>query len=499
MTAETKMQSQVELTLFELKPLSEQEYALEVRCAVQGLVAGERVRIDCGAGVVFGMEQDGNQTFVAVYHKAGPYVVVVDVVDGAGAQLAVLSEQPVEIGDMAREQAMSVELVAPAESLTVVGQEATDAEPTPLAAPPEPWLPFRYCRPLWASTRTYRSPGGAVSRTLGAGTYLAIRQETAVGGQLWYYTGERDWIPASSVAHITPSDLRGVELTGAPPPPPPPPGDRKGVVTASVLNVRANPGTGNPVVGTLRAGAEVTIYEERVVAGAAWYRIGENRWVHSGYVRLLPQSAPAGDSALAASASLPLGWSVATNLTVRNRPEATASIVGQLVHYERVSILDSHTAAGATWYRIGDDRWVSATWIGVARQKPRPASIRANERWVGVSLKEQTAIAYEGDKPVFAALVATGLPGTPTVQGVFRTWWRVPSRKMSGPGYYIEEVTWTCYFHGGYALHTAYWHDAFGRPRSHGCVNFSPYDAWWIFQWSAPGGANSPAVYTYWA
>ena len=108
-------------------------------------------------------------------------------------------------------------------------------------------------------------------------------------------------------------------------------------------------------------------------------------------------------------------------------------------------------------------------------------------------------MAYEGDKPVYTALVATGLPGTPTVQGIFRTWWRLESRRMAGGSgagyYYLEEVTWTCYFHGGYALHTAYWHDAFGRPRSHGCVNLSPYDAWWLFQWSAPGGANSPAVY----
>jgi lipoprotein-anchoring transpeptidase ErfK/SrfK len=122
---------------------------------------------------------------------------------------------------------------------------------------------------------------------------------------------------------------------------------------------------------------------------------------------------------------------------------------------------------------------------------------------VGVNLGQQTAVAYEGDTPVYAAMVATGLPTTPTVQGVFRTWQRLTTGKMSGGSaatggyYYLEGVTWTCYFYSGYALHTAYWHDAFGRPRSHGCVNLSPYDAWWIFQWSAPGGSSSPAVYVY--
>ncbi|MCX7706519.1 MAG: L,D-transpeptidase family protein, partial [Anaerolineae bacterium] len=61
------------------------------------------------------------------------------------------------------------------------------------------------------------------------------------------------------------------------------------------------------------------------------------------------------------------------------------------------------------------------------------------------------------------------------------------------------DVTWTCYFYSGYALHTAYWHDRFGTQRSHGCVNLSPHDAWWIYQWSASEGPNSPTVYTYWA
>ena len=155
--------------------------------------------------------------------------------------------------------------------------------------------------------------------------------------------------------------------------------------------------------------------------------------------------------------------------------------------------------SGAKWYRIGDGQWVEATGIGVARLKPRPASIGAAERWVGVSLAQQTAVAYEGDRPVFAALIASGLPGTPTVQGIFRTWLRLADGQDVGPGYYLEDVTWTCYFYAGYSLHTAYWHDKFGSPRSHGCVNMSPHDAWWVYQWSSAGGANSPAVYVYWA
>jgi hypothetical protein len=364
---------------------------------------------------------------------------------------------------------------------------------------------------MWAWARTYTTPGGSqVSRALAAGTYLAIRDEVLVGGDLWYQTGGRDWIPASSVALMLPSELRGEVLDGAAPPPPPPPATRRGVVTADVLNVRARPGVraDNPPVAQLRAGAEVSIYEEQPVAGAVWYRIGTDRWVHSGWVRLLdPQNAA---RALAAAAgdplSLPLGWVVTSLLNVRARPGVAADNppVDQVRHNQALAILETRAVGGSNWYRIGDNRWVEGSWVGVARLRPRPAAIGSGERWVGVSLKEQTAVAYEGDRPVYAALMASGLPGTPTVQGIFRTWLRLASGKMAGgsPGrgyYYLEEVTWTCYFYSGYSLHTAYWHDAFGRPRSHGCVNLSPYDAWWIFQWSAAGGTNSPAVHVYWA
>jgi hypothetical protein len=52
--------------------------------------------------------------------------------------------------------------------------------------------------------------------------------------------------------------------------------------------------------------------------------------------------------------------------------------------------------------------------------------------------------------------------------------------------YSIEDVPWTMYFEGSFALHAALWHDQFGRPRSHGCVNLAPADARWLFQWTGP-------------
>ena len=337
--------------------------------------------------------------------------------------------------------------------------------------------------------------------TLNSGAAVTIYETNSVGGEIWYRIGEGRWVHGGYVRIVSASE---------PSPTPPPASDtRAGVVTATSLNVRARPGVAasNPPIGTLYSGAAVTVYAMGNVGGEIWYRIGENRWVLGKWVRLLEaarstfEMAVVAPTATAASTQLPVGWVVADTLNVRARPGVGTDnpAVGQLAHNQAISILEERSLAGSRWFRIAEGQWIEGKNIGVARVKPRPASIGAAERWVGVCLAEQTAVAYEGDRPVYAALIASGLPGTPTVQGIFRTWLRLDTGKMSGPGYYLEDVTWTCYFYSGYSLHTAYWHDAFGRPRSHGCVNMSPHDAWWIYQWSAAGGKNSPKVYVYWA
>ena len=50
----------------------------------------------------------------------------------------------------------------------------------------------------------------------------------------------------------------------------------------------------------------------------------------------------------------------------------------------------------------------------------------------------------------------------------------------------LRDVPWVMYFKGSYALHGAYWHDDFGRSRSHGCVNLAPIDARFVFLWASP-------------
>ncbi len=143
-------------------------------------------------------------------------------------------------------------------------------------------------------------------------------------------------------------------------------------------------------------------------------------------------------------------------------------------------------------YRVSDrGRIVREDALRVATLQPRPAQVPATARWIHVDLDAQVLVAYEGDRPVFATMVSTGREGFATPTGLFRIQSKHVSTTMDDPdageeSYSIEDVPWTMYFEGSYALHAAFWHDRFGRPRSHGCVNLAPADARWIFEWSEP-------------
>jgi hypothetical protein len=109
-----------------------------------------------------------------------------------------------------------------------------------------------------------------------------------------------------------------------------------------------------------------------------------------------------------------------------------------------------------------------------------------DEKWIEVDVTKQRVTAWEGNVPVMTFLSSTGLPNTPTVLGQYNIYWKLESTLMTGPGYYLPDVPYTMYFYGGYALHGAYWHDNFGQPMSHGCVNLCNENAKALFEWAGP-------------
>jgi lipoprotein-anchoring transpeptidase ErfK/SrfK len=105
----------------------------------------------------------------------------------------------------------------------------------------------------------------------------------------------------------------------------------------------------------------------------------------------------------------------------------------------------------------------------------------STERWIDVDLSSQTVSAYVGHNGVKSFLVSTGTWRHPTVTGRFWIHTKFEMDDMRGPGYFFEDVPYTMYFHKGYGLHGTYWHDDFGTPMSHGCVNLTVEDAKWLF------------------
>jgi lipoprotein-anchoring transpeptidase ErfK/SrfK len=117
---------------------------------------------------------------------------------------------------------------------------------------------------------------------------------------------------------------------------------------------------------------------------------------------------------------------------------------------------------------------------------PQVASY-AGEHWIDVNLSQQRVYAYAGDSLVNSFLVSTGTWQTPTVTGKYKVWIKLRFTDMSGPGYYLPDVPYTMYFYKGYGLHGTYWHNNFGTPMSHGCVNLSIPDAEWLYNFSSVG------------
>jgi lipoprotein-anchoring transpeptidase ErfK/SrfK len=129
----------------------------------------------------------------------------------------------------------------------------------------------------------------------------------------------------------------------------------------------------------------------------------------------------------------------------------------------------------------------SSSDTGIVELPSAPAAVTTAGRSIIVDLSDSRTYAYENGILVRNVLVSTGLPGTPTVQGDFTVERKYVAQLMAGPGYYLPDVPYIMYFYQGYALHGTYWHNNFGVPMSHGCVNMPTSEAEWFYNWTDIG------------
>lgn len=189
---------------------------------------------------------------------------------------------------------------------------------------------------------------------------------------------------------------------------------------------------------------------------------------------------------------LPIAFALRTAqpLLLRQREDGSTRWVRdeEATPYERQSVVEGwreRRRIGADiMHALEGDRYLKAWFVGVAEKVAPPFEVEEHEPWVHVDLGEQTLVVYRGTEPVYATLVSSGMPDHATPTGVFTIRRKFVSDTMADLGpdagddrYRIEDVPWTQYFEGSVALHGAMWHNRFGLPRSHGCVNLSPRDA----------------------
>jgi hypothetical protein len=194
----------------------------------------------------------------------------------------------------------------------------------------------------------------------------------------------------------------------------------------------------------------------------------------------------------------PFGW-----VLLDTRPSLTPGArplkgTPELKRYTLVNIFAVQVVDGWEWYLVGPDQWILQTRVAKIKPVVRPAEITGG-KWFSVDLYEQTLVAYDGERPVFATLIASGLARWGTSEGVHKIWDRYEQTRMSGAAgqaefWYLPQVPFVMYFNKEeQALHGAYWHDGFGFRRSRGCVNMSITDAKWAYDWTQ----DQPEAFVY--
>ena len=155
---------------------------------------------------------------------------------------------------------------------------------------------------------------------------------------------------------------------------------------------------------------------------------------------------------------------------------------------------------GSAWYLIQDEADETIHYVPAMHLRPiapeelAPITpgVPVGKKIIDVNVSSQILTCTESNKVVFTTNVSTGVSGLNTPTGHFNIMVKLPSRHMSTSSPLADDIAlvgvpWCSFFTGqGHAFHGTYWHDNFGVPMSHGCVNMRNEDALWLFRWSQP-------------
>ncbi len=245
----------------------------------------------------------------------------------------------------------------------------------------------------------------------------------------------------------------------------------------------------------LEAGFDFISYIDiALVDGHKYFQLRSGEWMYGGD---LSRTAPPVFQGLVfeQTPSRPFAWILFPTESQRTPGYGDQDFTGvRYNRYDVVQIYETRQLDDLEWYLIGPDEWIEQRLVARVLPNSVPPEGVDNGRWIEINLFEQTVSVYQEGGLVYATLTSSGLPGWWTRPGLFQIYVKLEADTMRGAFepdrsdfYYLEDVPWTMYFDEARALHGAYWHNGFGYPRSHGCVNLAPGDANWIYQWAREG------------
>lgn len=278
-----------------------------------------------------------------------------------------------------------------------------------------------------------------------------------------------------------------------------------GRVTANSIILYDRPSSKGGYLGTIKFNTVLPI--TKVVIGDAepaynqiWYELDGKGYAHSGTIqpvqnKINPVEKNIPSNGLLAEVTVPFTIGAL-------HPNWPNSIVYRLYYGSTFWIKNiSEDRNGQFWYRIIDEEgyifYVDATHLHIIEPQditPISPEVPSDAKRIEIDLENQFVVAYEYGKPVFMTRTATGAKfytgDFSTPKGQFSTNRKRPSRHMkdsAGNSYDLPGVPWVSYItSNGIAFHGTYWHNDYGNPRSHGCINLTNEAARWIYRWSLP-------------
>lgn len=296
------------------------------------------------------------------------------------------------------------------------------------------------------------------------------------------------------------------EFTDEPVPPP----ASLGRIATWGVEIREKPERKAKLVRVARRDEVLHLYEQVtgdavMIHNAIWYRTDDG-YAYSSWVQPVEDIQNAPDPAGAAAKF----WGEVTVPFTDSRwvPDPKVGRYFRLYYTGVFRVIEAVVGKDEQWwYRLQDGiSWAPGPYVPAAhirRIDPAeltPLSPQVTNKRIEVNLKDQTITAYENDNAVMTSRVASGYGKNRTPAGQHKVLFKSPATRMIGgedddrydlPGVpFSTFITWS-----GVAIHGAYWHNDFGRPRSHGCLNVPAPVARWFWRWTVPVAPYDQSLY----